>query len=222
MLWAAYAAPHSAPAAGSPDGANGGVEQGAPEHQRRYAGPTPEGAGEVRRVGVAELSRDIDDPDVGVAQQCGRNGMFSEMTYFNGVQEAVPDMLKKLDKWGGPETCPHMAAGWAVAFDTPYQWTKQVASDHGGTKGGTGTLFVNDKKVAEGRIERTQPMIFSADETADVGIDLATTVVEAIGSEARSRFTGRIPEVTIEVRDASAKANAAVREAQKEVARRTE
>ena len=50
-------------------------------------------------------------------------------------------------------------------------------------------------------------MIFSADETADVGIDLATPVVEAIGSEARSRFTGRIPKVTIEVRDASAKAD---------------
>ena len=64
-----------------------------------------------------------------------------------------------------------------------------------------GTLYVNDEKVAEGRIERTQPRIFSADETADVGIDLATPVVESIGSEARSRFTGRIPKVTVEVKD---------------------
>lgn len=63
-------------------------------------------------------------------------------------------------------------------------------------KGGTGTLFVNNRKVGEGRVERTQPMIFSADETADVDIDLATPVVEAIGAEARSRFTGRIPSVT--------------------------
>jgi len=47
---------------------------------------------------------------------------------------------------------------------------------------------------------RTQPMIFSADETADVGIDLATPVVESIGSEARSRFTGKIPKVIIEVK----------------------
>jgi hypothetical protein len=68
-------------------------------------------------------------------------------------------------------------------------------------KGGTGTLFVNDQKVGTGRIERTQPMIFSADETADVGIDLATPVVEAIGSEAKSKFTGRIPKVTIEVKE---------------------
>ena len=56
------------------------------------------------------------------------------------------------------------------------------AYDGGGPgKGGKGTLFVNGEKVAEGRIEHTQPMIFSADETADVGIDLGTPVVEAIG-----------------------------------------
>ena len=61
------------------------------------------------------------------------------------------------------------------------------------------TLYVNDRKVAEGRIERTQPIVFSADETADVGVDLATPVVETIGSESRSRFTGRIPKVTVSV-----------------------
>ena len=77
----------------------------------------------------------------------------------------------------------------------------EFAYDGGGlAKGGTGTLYVNDQKVGEGRIEHTQPMMFSADETADVGIDLGTPVVEAIGSEARSRFTGRIPKVTIEVK----------------------
>jgi hypothetical protein len=77
----------------------------------------------------------------------------------------------------------------------------EFAYDGGGLgKGGMGTLYVNDRKVGEGRIERTQPMIFSADETADVGIDLATPVVEAIGAERRSRFTGRIPRVSVEVR----------------------
>ena len=53
--------------------------------------------------------------------------------------------------------------------------------------------------MAEGRIPATQPGIFSADETADVGIDLGTPVVEAIGAEAKSRFTGRIPKVTVTV-----------------------
>jgi arylsulfatase len=97
------------------------------------------------------------------------------------------------------------------------------AYDGGGLgKGGMGTLFVNGKQVAQGRIEHTQPMIFSADETADVGIDLGTPVVEAIGSEARSRFNGHIQKVTVEVRDGSPQADAAVEKAQREVARRTE
>ena len=77
----------------------------------------------------------------------------------------------------------------------------EFAYDGGGLgKGGVGTLFVNDQKVGEGRIEHTQPMVFSADETADVGIDLATPVVETIGSEAPSRFTGKISKVTVEVK----------------------
>jgi len=41
------------------------------------------------------------------------------MTYFNGVAEQVEDLIPLIDKLGGPETFPHMAAGWAVAFDTP-------------------------------------------------------------------------------------------------------
>jgi hypothetical protein len=77
----------------------------------------------------------------------------------------------------------------------------EFAYDGGGLgKGGTGTLFVNDQKVAEGRIEHTQAMVFSADETADVGIDRATPVVEVIGSGRKSRFTGTIDKVVIEVK----------------------
>ena len=74
--------------------------------------------------------------DNGTSAEGGANGMFNEYTYFNGVQEQVSDMLKVMDKWGSPETYPHMAAGWAVAFDTPFAWTKQVASDYGGTNNG--------------------------------------------------------------------------------------
>jgi len=55
--------------------------------------------------------------DNGTSGEGGTNGMFNEYTYFNGVQEKTEDMLKLLDKWGGPETYPHMAAGWAVALD---------------------------------------------------------------------------------------------------------
>ena len=77
----------------------------------------------------------------------------------------------------------------------------QFDYDGGGpAKGGLGTLFVNGEKVAEGRIPVTQEGLFSADETADVGIDLGTPVVETIGAEAKSRFSGRIPKLMVEVR----------------------
>ena len=74
--------------------------------------------------------------DNGTSAEGGMNGLFNEYTYFNGVHEQVPDLLKVLDEWGSPETYPHMAAGWAVAFDTPWTWTKQVASNFGGTRNG--------------------------------------------------------------------------------------
>jgi len=73
--------------------------------------------------------------------------------------------------------------------------------DGGGLgKGGFGILSVDGRKLAEGRIEKTQPMIFSADETADVGIDDATPVVVGIGEGAATRFTGKIEKVTIDVK----------------------
>jgi arylsulfatase len=108
--------------------------------------------------------------DNGTSAEGGRNGMFSEMTYFNNVQETVPDMLAKIDKWGGPETYPHMAGGWAVAFDTPYKWTKQIASDHGGTKVGMAVHWPAGIQ-AKGEL-RTQ---FSH------VIDVAPTILEAAG-----------------------------------------
>ena len=108
--------------------------------------------------------------DNGTSAEGGRNGMFSEMTYFNGVQEQVADMLEHLEEWGGPETYPHMAAGWAVAFDTPYTWTKQVASDHGGTKVGMAIHWPAGIE-AKGEL-RTQ---------FHHVIDVAPTILEAAG-----------------------------------------
>ncbi len=72
--------------------------------------------------------------------------------------------------------------------------------DGGGVgKGGMGTLFVNGKKVAAGRIERTQGGVFSADEGADVGADEGTPVTEAY--KVPFKFTGKIYSVTIELKD---------------------
>lgn len=108
--------------------------------------------------------------DNGTSAEGGRNGMFNEATFFNNVQEQVADMLNHLDQWGGPETYPHMAAGWAVALDTPYQWTKVVASDHGGTKVGMAVRWPKGIKV-KGE-QRTQ---------FHHVIDIAPTILEAAG-----------------------------------------
>ena len=82
----------------------------------------------------------------------------------------------------------------------PATVTLDFAYDGGGVgKGGKVTLYVNGKPVAEGRIEKTQPNIFSADETADVGIDDQTPVAEGIGIGPETRFTGKINQVTLEV-----------------------
>ncbi len=108
--------------------------------------------------------------DNGTSGEGGENGMFNEYTYFNGVQEKVEDMLKKIDQWGGPETYPHMAAGWAVALDSPFGWMKQVPSDFGGTRNG---MVVHWPKGIKAKNEiRTQ---FSH------VIDVAPTVLQAIG-----------------------------------------
>ena len=74
--------------------------------------------------------------DNGTSAEGGFVGMYNEMTYFNQVTEKVEDLIPRIDEWGGPNTFPHMAAGWAVAFDAPFSWTKQVASDFGGTRNG--------------------------------------------------------------------------------------
>ncbi|MGH8863922.1 MAG: hypothetical protein ACREVZ_04670, partial [Burkholderiales bacterium] len=77
------------------------------------------------------------------------------------------------------------------------------AYDGGGLgKGGTGTLLVNGKKVAEGRIERTQCCAFSADEGADVGADEGTPVTEDY--KVPFKFTGTIGKVTVELKEMKA------------------
>ena len=65
-------------------------------------------------------------------------------------------------------------------------------------KGGTGTILVNGKKVAEGKIDRTHSGIFSADEGADVGQDGETPVTDDY-KQGDNKFTGKIQNVVIEV-----------------------
>ena len=76
----------------------------------------------------------------------------------------------------------------------------EFAYDGGGPgKGGTGSLFVNGQMIGQGRIERTQPGFFSADEGVDVGEDGETPVTENYGTPAPHKFTGKIGKVTLTV-----------------------
>jgi arylsulfatase A-like enzyme len=108
--------------------------------------------------------------DNGTSAEGGENGMFNEYTYFNGVAEQVSDMLPLIDKWGGPETYPHMSAGWAVALNAPFTWVKQVASSFGGTRVGMAVHWPEGIE-AKGEI-RTQ---------FGHVIDVAPTILEAVG-----------------------------------------
>ena len=77
--------------------------------------------------------------DNGASAEDTLNGTYNEMFNFNGMSaiESPEFLTDRIDKWGGPESYPHCAVGWAHAMDTPYQWTKQVASHWGGTRNGT-------------------------------------------------------------------------------------
>ncbi len=74
--------------------------------------------------------------DNGSSAEGGMIGMYNENTYFNGVQETLDMQLNKIDELGTEHTYNHFAAGWAVAGNTPFTWTKQVASNFGGTRNG--------------------------------------------------------------------------------------
>jgi arylsulfatase A-like enzyme len=74
--------------------------------------------------------------DNGSSAEGGMIGMYNENTYFNGVQETLDMQLKVIDELGTESAYNHFAAGWAVAGNTPFTWTKQVASNFGGTRNG--------------------------------------------------------------------------------------
>jgi arylsulfatase len=110
--------------------------------------------------------------DNGASAEGTVNGTFNEMLMMNGAAalETPEFMAERIDKFGTPEAYNHYAVGWAHAMDTPYQWTKQVASHWGGTRNGTIVHWPGGIE-SKGEI-RTQ---FSH------VIDIATTVLDAVG-----------------------------------------
>ncbi|MBN9630863.1 MAG: arylsulfatase [Actinobacteria bacterium] len=110
--------------------------------------------------------------DNGASAEGTLQGTFNEYFNINGRHdlETTEFLVERKDELGGPTSYNHYAVGWALAMDTPYQWTKQVASHWGGTRNGTIVHWPNGFS-ARGEV-RTQ---FSH------VIDVAPTVLEAAG-----------------------------------------
>jgi arylsulfatase A-like enzyme len=110
--------------------------------------------------------------DNGASAEGTLNGCFNEMATLNGLGgiETIEFLKSKIDKFGGSEAYNHYAVGWAHAMDTPYQWTKQVASHWGGTRNGTIVHWPKGIK-AKGEIRSQFHHV----------IDIAPTILEAAG-----------------------------------------
>jgi arylsulfatase len=110
--------------------------------------------------------------DNGASAEGTLNGTFNELLMLNGITgiETPEFLAQRIDKFGSPESYNHYAVGWAHALDTPYQWTKQVASHWGGTRNGTIVHWPKGIK-AKGEIRSQFCHV----------IDLAPTVLEAAG-----------------------------------------
>jgi arylsulfatase A-like enzyme len=107
-------------------------------------------------------------------------GTPNEVASFNGVDVPVADQLKYFyDAWGSEQTYPHMNVAWTWAFDTPFKWTKQVASHFGGTRQGLAIAWPGHIKDAGGI--RTQ---------FHHVIDIVPTILEVTGIPAPVMIDG--------------------------------
>jgi arylsulfatase A-like enzyme len=132
-----------------------------------------------RLIGAVEELGALDDTliyliigDNGASAEGTLNGTFNEMINFNAMAELETPafMAERLEKFGGPESYNHYAVGWAWAMDTPFQWTKQVASHWGGTRNATVVHWPKRIK-AKGELRSQFSHV----------IDVAPTILEAAG-----------------------------------------
>ena len=94
-----------------------------------------------RLIAAVEKAGEMEDTlifyivgDNGASGEGGLEGTVNEMASLNGIQLGLAGLEAKFDEIGGPKTEPHVPVGWAWAANTPFQWTKQVASHFGGTR----------------------------------------------------------------------------------------
>ena len=130
-----------------------------------------------RLIGALEEIGVLDDTiviyiagDNGASAEGGLDGTFNELKALNMIPETVEDILPYLDEIGSPSAFNHYPVGWAHAMNTPYQWTKQVASHFGGTRTGMVLQWTNGIE-ARGEVRQQFHHV----------IDIVPTMLEAAG-----------------------------------------
>jgi arylsulfatase A-like enzyme len=122
--------------------------------------------------------------DNGTSPEGTLSGTYNQLTAYNGIMN-IPEPLQMLhyEDWGSENTYPHMAVPWAWAFDTPFKWTKQVASHFGGTRQGLAISWPGHIKDVGGI--RTQ---------FHHVIDIVPTILDAAGVQAPDMVNGNQAE----------------------------
>src|SRR5208282_4780985 len=124
--------------------------------------------------------------DNGASAEGGQNGLLHEMTFFNNIPEDFKEVMRHMEELGGPNSFNHYPIGWAHAMDTPFQWTKQIASHFGGTRNGLVISWparIKDKGGIRTQFHHV--------------IDIYPTVLEAVGVQSPSVLNG-VPQKPVE------------------------
>lgn len=120
------------------------------------------------------------DGDNGTSPEGTLSGTPNQYTSYNGVLDfPIEEQLKFYDAWGSAASYPHMAVAWSWAFDTPFKWTKQIASHFGGTRQGLAISWPDRIKDAGG----VRPQFHHI-------IDIVPTILEAAGIKAPQMVDG--------------------------------
>jgi arylsulfatase A-like enzyme len=124
--------------------------------------------------------------DNGASAEGTPQGLLNELTIMNGIPEDFNELLRRMDELGGPMAYNHYPVGWAHAMDTPFQWTKQIASHFGGTR--NGMIISWPARIKDKGSIRTQ---------FHHVIDIYPTILEAVGLQSPSVLNG-VPQKPVE------------------------
>ena len=118
--------------------------------------------------------------DNGTSAEGTLEGTFNQMTAYNGILTLpLPLQLLHYSDWGSDKTYPHMSVAWSWAFDTPFKWTKQVASHFGGTRQGMAISWPGHITDVGGIRSQFHHVI-----------DIVPTILEATGIKAPDMVNG--------------------------------